>query len=89
MSGWIMEQGMMDGNSSNLTLSDSLLFDKYADSDTIFTGEPLQVSITALYTGCATGPVFWIKSWYDLGKVSGRIMKAYITWKSIQPMKYD
>jgi hypothetical protein len=45
-------------------------------------GPPLQHSLTALYTASATGPVLRMNSLYDLGKLSGLITKAYITWKN-------
>lgn len=79
MSGCITEQGIMEGYSIKFIELNPFLFDKYADRETRSIGPPLQHSLTALYTGSATGPVFCIKSWYDLGKLSGLITKAYIT----------
>lgn len=78
--GWIMEHGMIEGCSIKFIELDPFSLDKYMDRAATSTAEPLQLSLTALYTGSATGPVFKIKSWYDLGKLSGRITKAYITW---------
>ena len=75
-----MEHGIIEGYSTKLNELDPFLLNKYVDREAISTAEPLQLSLTALYTGAATGPVFKIKSWYDLGKLSGRITKAYITW---------
>lgn len=48
----------MEGNSSRGTTFLTPLLDKYTDNDVTSTGLPLQQSLTALYTGAATGPVF-------------------------------
>lgn len=48
----------MAGNSSKDTESWTPVLDKYADNEATSTELPLQQSLTALYTGAATGPVF-------------------------------
>jgi hypothetical protein len=80
VSGWITEQGIMGGYLfSSMGPLTPFCEDRKADKEDMSTGPPRQHSRTALYTGSATGPVFWMKSWYDLGMLSGRMTNAYIT----------